>query len=287
MSPELLRAVERGLGQSIRFTAPSVGGSSFDTTRTLRLDDGRDAFLKANETPRPGAFLAEAHGLEALERAGALRVPKVLAVAERFLVLEWIELGMASAGFWERFGQDFAKLHLRTAGGRPGFSRDNYLGATPQPNATDEDWCEFWRLQRLGHQLETASASGLLDPELARLGQRLMDRLDEWLGEIVDPMSLLHGDLWSGNVLCDSHGAPVLIDPAAYHGHREADLAMTQLFGGFSEPFYSAYEEVWPLEPGWRERLEIYKLYHLLNHLNLFGASYRGGCVDILRRLVG
>ena len=286
MRPELVRAIEKKLGQGIRFLAPAPGGS-FDLTRTAVLDDGRRVFLKANETPRPGAFAAEARGLEALGLVGIFRLPEVHAVSERFLVLEWIESGKSTAGFWERFGRRFADLHRRTAGSGCGFPIDGYLGATPQPNTPGDDWCDFWRLHRLGHQLELASAAGLLDPDLVRLGHRLMDRLDTWLSEVVDPMSLLHGDLWSGNSLVDAKGEPVLLDPAVYHGHREADLAMTRLFGGFPERFYAAYEDVWPLEPGWQTRFEIYQLYHLLNHLNLFGGSYRSGCLEALERLVG
>ena len=167
-----------------------------------------------------------------------------------------------------------------------GFAHDNYLGSTPQQNPWQVDACELWRRHRLGYQLELARHNGQSNAELDRLGDRLLDRLDQWLGTLDEPASLLHGDLWSGNYLVSTAGQPVLIDPAVYCGPREADLAMTQLFGGFERSFYEAYESSWPLPPGSGERLEIFKLYHLLNHLNLFGGGYRASCLAILRRLV-
>ncbi len=156
----------------------------------------------------------------------------------------------------------------------------------PQPNPWTRSWLEFFRRHRLGHQLELARRQGRADGELDRLGERLLDRLDQWLDVPGEPPCLLHGDLWSGNFMVGPQGEPVLIDPACYYGHREAELAMTQLFGGFAPEFYAAYEEAWPLPPESAPRVAIYKLYHLLNHLNLFGGSYRGQCVGVLRRLV-
>ncbi len=132
--------------------------------------------------------------------------------------------------------------------------------------------------------MRLARERGLSDDELDRLGDRLLERLDDWIDLREEPACLLHGDLWSGNYMADDAGDPVLIDPAAYYGHREADLAMTELFGGFDHTFYEAYEEEWPLPPGSPERREIYKLYHLLNHLNLFGRGYRARCIGILQR---
>jgi fructosamine-3-kinase len=195
--------------------------------------------------------------------------------------------GRSGRDFPAEFGRRFARLHRSTRGARFGFPHDNYLGSTPQPNGWSDDGCDFFRRRRLGHQLGLARAGGLADRGLARLGDRLLDRLDRWLDLPGEPACLLHGDLWGGNYLVDDAGAPVLIDPAAYHGHREADLAMTRLFGGFDAAFYAAYEEEWPLSPGSEERRPLYELYHLLNHLNLFGAAYRGRCLAILRRYAG
>lgn len=288
-----------------------VGGGCIHDARIFELDDGRRFFVKSNPRPLPGMFEREAEGLAALAAAGALRVPRVIGTGggdddggagdggdggdgggEPFLVLEAIESGARGPRFSERFGRLFAELHRadsghRGPGGEPfGFDRDNYLGATPQPNGWCHDWCDFQRRHRLGHQLELARRNGRSDRELDRLGDRLLDRLDHLLAEPEEPASLLHGDLWGGNYMVDEAGEPVLVDPAVYCGRREADLAMTHLFGGFDDRFYAAYEEAWPLAPGADRRLEAYKLYHLLNHLNLFGRSYRGGCVEILRRLV-
>jgi fructosamine-3-kinase len=198
--------------------------------------------------------------------------------------MEYIEQGSKKSGFQAIMGRQFAQLHRKAQSPRHGWNDPNYLGSTPQPNLWNTDWVEFWRENRLGHQLRLAERNGFSDTSFRRWGENLMDRLDELIGEPREPACLLHGDLWSGNYLADSQGEPVLIDPAAYFGRREADLAMTLLFGGFTSDFYRAYEEVWPLEEGSSNRLEIYKLYHLLNHLNLFGSGYKSGCMAILKR---
>jgi fructosamine-3-kinase len=309
----LQRAVESALRQkghdrATVATATSIGGGSINRTFLLTLNSGERCFLKTHSDPPPGFFTAEARGLEALAAAGVLRVPQVLHLHDPphpkclapsrpspedpqnrlapFLLLEAIETGPPHPGLSERFGHELAELHRIARSDLFGFPHDNYLGLTPQPNERHEDWCTFWRRHRLGHQLELARQRGLSDPTLDRLGDRLMDRLESWIAEPADPPSLLHGDLWGGNYLTDSGGAPVLIDPAVYHGRREADLAMTRLFGGFDARFYAAYEEAWPLAPEAEDRLTIYELYHLLNHLNLFGRGYRDGCMTRLSALV-
>ena len=267
----------------------AVGGGSINRSGIVELTDGRRYFVKSHPSPPPYFFECECQGLEALDAAGTLRTPKVIAVAEppreaRFLVLEEIVPGREKKGFHEDFGRRLAELHRASTTERFGFERDNYIGATPQTNRWSDDWCDFWRTRRLGYQLDLARRQGRSDPTLDRLGEELLDRLEELIGEPVEPPCLLHGDLWSGNYMVDAEGEPVLVDPAVYYGRREADLAMTQLFGGFDPRFYAAYEEVWPLAPGAEERLEIYKLYHLLNHLNLFGGGYLTSCVNVLRR---
>ena len=297
MEGRLLRAVEEAVreatGREVRIAgARGVGGGCIHDARLLELEGGGRLFLKSNASAPDDLFPAEAEGLRALAGVDAIRVPGK-PVAGRvgdacFLVMEAIPTGRPKAGFFEDFGRRFATLHRRSAerhGGRFGFPHDNYLGATPQPNGWSADWVELFRVRRLGHQLELARRRGRSDGELDRLGERLMGRLGDWLDLPAEPSCLLHGDLWSGNFLADAEGGPVLVDPAAYYGHREADLAMTELFGGFAPSFYDAYEEIWPLPPGSPERREIYKLYHLLNHLNLFGRGYRDGCLAILRRL--
>jgi len=293
MNPSLRRALESCVTQAegrttrLRQTRP-VGGGCINDACCVETTGGGRYFVKTNAQGPSDLFEREAEGLEALRSAQALRVPRVVAVertdgGEPFLVLEMIDTGSRAPDFSEHFGRSLAELHRRAAGERYGFAHDNYLGSTPQPNAWSDDWLEFWRDHRLGHQLRLARDAGY-GGELDRPGERMMDRLDELIGAPDEPPALCHGDLWGGNYLVDAEGRAVLIDPAAYCGRREADLAMTTMFGGFDAFFYSAYREAWPLVPGWEDRLQVYQLYHHLNHLNLFGAGYLGGCLSILRR---
>jgi len=284
----LKAALTEAAGADVRIVAVRpVGGGCIHAAEIVELADGRRLFVKHNRDAPSDMFEAESAGLAALAAPGVVRVPGGIQVGQgggaRFLAMEAIELGSAGPGFAARFGCALADLHRATIGDRFGFDHDNYIGSTPQPNGWMDDWVEFWRSRRLGFQLRLARRSGLTDAAFDQLGDRLLDRLEEWIDPSDEPACLLHGDLWGGNYLVDSDGEPVLIDPAVYHGHREADLAMTLLFGGFPPAFHDAYREAWPLPPGSEQRLEIYKLYHLLNHLNLFGGSYRSSCVDILR----
>lgn len=273
---------------SIVQTRPLSGGC-INAACLASLSDGETCFVKLNDRGPADMFEREAEGLEALAQAGTIRVPRPLVLGTsptgaRFLALETVVEGRQDSGFQRRFGHELAELHRATRQTQFGFASDNYLGSTPQPNSWQENWCAFWRTARIGHQLELARRNGYATSELSQLGDRLLDRLDEWIAEPDEPACLLHGDLWSGNYLVDEQGAPTLIDPAAYYGRREAELAMTRLFGGFSSDFYESYHETWPLADGSDERIELYTLYHLLNHLNLFGSSYLGGCLSILRR---
>ena len=293
----LLTALNAALGEStglpVRITArQSVGGGCINRAEVVTLSDGRRFFVKSNPNPRPGMFPCEAEGLAALAAPGAIRVPRPIATGGEqpggvpWIVMEYIPTGRPGPDFSERFGRQFAALHRATVHNRCGFHRDNYLGATPQENAWSDDWVGFWRQRRFGFQLRLGQETGQFDAELSHRLERVMERLPELIGLPEEPACLLHGDLWGGNYLADDRGEPVLIDPAVYYGRREADLAMTLLFGGFDGRFYSAYHEAWPLADGSEARLEIYKLYHLLNHLNHFGQSYRGGCMSILKRFV-
>ncbi|HSR70269.1 MAG TPA: fructosamine kinase family protein [Acidobacteriota bacterium] len=292
----LENAVEDAIAQAtgkrsaIRESA-GVGGGCINAARRIELEDGREFFLKSNADPLPGMFEREAEGLEALaEAAGELRVPEVIAVgggrrgAAHFIVMEHIPTGHPAGDFFRRLGRGFALLHQESGAERFGFEHDNYIGSTPQPNGWMEDWVDFYRRRRLGFQLELACQKGHADDQMMQLGRRLLDRLDEYIAQPDEPPCLLHGDLWSGNYLCDDRGRPVLIDPAVYYGRGEADLAMTRLFGGFDSEFYAAYHEVRPRRDGHQARSDLYQLYHLLNHLNLFGRSYLSGCLRILRR---
>ena len=245
-------------------------------------------FVKVAAAEALAMFEAEAAGLAELERSRALRVPRLLACGAAsgaaFLALEWIEAGESGQACEARLGEGLAALHAVTEA-RFGWGRDNTIGRTPQANAWSGDWTEFFRERRLRPQLELARRRGLARA-LSAPGERLLGCVDRLLAGHRPAASLLHGDLWGGNWLASSGGEPVLFDPAVYYGDRETDLAMTRLFGGFSEAFYRAYEAAAPLPPGWPERCELYNLYHVLNHANLFGGAYARQAQSIIERLL-
>jgi len=284
-----------GKGPPVRIKR--VGGGCIADAQIAVFADGSGAFVKFQQGS-PGMFECEANGLRALTAAGAIRVPEVLAVGDDSLVLEWIQPGPKKRGFFEEFGRKFAILHGHR-GPASGFFQDNYIGATPQinhpllgdwaaiaqapaPVGDGSDWPEFFLERRLRFQVGLAVERGH-GQDLERLLDRCESRIVELLAAAIEPPSLLHGDLWGGNFIVDERGEACLIDPAVYFGHREADLAMTRLFGGFDSAFYGSYQETSPLAPGHRERLPVYQLYHLLNHLNLFGSGYRSQCLQILQ----
>jgi fructosamine-3-kinase len=276
MSRHATLAAAIGAATGARFEIKSsveAGGGCVNRAWILLGADGARWFVKLNRADRLAMFEAEAAGLEALRSAGALRVPEPLCSGsdgdEAWLVLEYLTLGRH--GDQAELGRGLAALH-RSISGRHGWFRANTIGSTPQDNTLDDDWIEFWRARRLSPQLRRAAHSGLAGRVIAR-GERLAARLDGLFPGYRPVPSLLHGDLWGGNVgYVDGH--PVLFDPAVYYGDRETDLAMTRLFGGFDETFRAAYEEVWPLDPGWRARQVLYNLYHILNHFNMFGGGY-------------
>ena len=230
-------------------------------------------------------FAAEAEGLTELDASQAIRVPRHIvhgiAGNRAFLVLEWLPLGGHGNG--ADLGLRLANLH-RTTLPQFGWRRDNTIGSTPQPNSATADWLIFFGEQRLGHQLHLAARNGAPSHLIAE-GKRLIAGLESFFPGYRPIPSLLHGDLWGGNYGY-AHGEPVLFDPTVYFGDREADLAMTELFGGFSADFYAAYREAWPLDPGYATRKTLYNLYHVLNHFNLFGNSYAGQAQIMIGRLL-
>lgn len=236
-------------------------------------------------------FKIEAEGLERMAVADAIRVPEVYAYSEAkggapaFLVLEWINTQQFVNQ--SQLGEQLANLHCRGRIKQYGYDHDGYIGSNPQYNGWMVDWVDFFRERRLRPQIEMAARAGRLSSQRRSGLENFLERLDGWLGNIPRRPSLLHGDLWSGNVIAGERGQPVLIDPAVYYGDHEAELAYTQLFGGFSEVFYRAYQSIFALEPGSQDRFRIYNLYHLLNHLNLFGEGYGSRIDDVLRRFVG
>ncbi len=282
MRPATCAAVSDALGTPIVRATPLSGGDIHEAY-SVHLADGRCVFVKANASAPKDLFEAEARGLAFL-RAGPLRVPEVLAVGPTFLVLERIETAPRRPDFDEVLGRGLAALH-RASPGVFGLDHDNTIGRLPQPNAPTPDWATFYRARRLEPQLARASESGLVDARLRRHFDRLFAKLPERVGP-EEPPARLHGDLWAGNLIVDETGAPCLIDPAVYGGHREMDLAMMRLFGGFSERVFQAYDEAYPLAPGSAERVPLYQLYPLLVHLNLFGRSYLGSLQDALGRVL-
>jgi fructosamine-3-kinase len=264
-----------------------VGGGSINTCYAWRCETG---LLFVKVAPREGssAFTAESEGLAALGAAGALRVPRVLACGstakDAFLALEWLERGPAGERTEARLGQGLAALHRVTAA-HFGFARDNFIGAARQANGQLASWPEFFRERRLRPQLARAVANGF-GTLLGACGERLLEEIGALLAGHACAPSLLHGDLWGGNWLATADGEPAIFDPAVYYGDRETDLAMTQLFGGFGARFYRAYEEAAPLPPGAALRRDLYNLYHVLNHANLFGGGYAAQARTMIERLL-
>ncbi|HKT31360.1 MAG TPA: fructosamine kinase family protein [Gammaproteobacteria bacterium] len=274
---EIRNAVERLLAENHArpFRWQSVGRGVGGALWRVQSADG--AWCVKTAASDPQMLFAEADGLKALAECGAVRVPQVLAAEEHgdeaYLLMEWLEFGRQTGHTAARLGEQLAVQH-RTPGAHFGWRRNNFIGATPQFNTPHDDWVRFFREHRLGFQLRLAAENGNRG-ELQEQGARLMQSLPAFFAGYVPQASLLHGDLWSGNWGVLESGEPVIFDPAVYYGDREADLAMTELFGGFPPEFYSAYDAAWPLDAGYRVRRDLYNLYHVLNHLNLFGGGYR------------
>lgn len=245
-------------------------------------------FVKIAPVERLPMFEAEAEGLQDLARAKAVRVPRVIALGltedSSFLALEWVDLVGSVATASARLGEQLARQH-RMVAEQFGWHRDNTIGSTPQVNTRTDDWLTFFRDHRLAYQLDLAALNGYRG-RLQDHGALLLERLDTMFEHHRPQASLLHGDLWGGNFGVDASGTPVIFDPAVYYGDREADLAMTRLFGGFPAAFYSAYEKAWPLPQAARDRVPLYNLYHVLNHLNLFGSGYLAQAESLMARLL-
>jgi len=264
-----------------------LGGGSINQAWLLEGDTVR-YFVKLNSAGGLAMFEAEAEGLAEIARSNTLRVPQPICWGldgnRAFLVLEYIPLGHGGADSAQRLGEALAAMH-QYQGARFGWYRDNTIGATPQYNDYCDNWVAFWRQQRLLPQLELLAANGF-GGAVQRLGERVMVALPQLLADHPVVPSLLHGDLWSGNYGFDEQGAPVIFDPAVYYGDREADLAMTELFGGFPAGFYQAYQQALPLDRGYPLRKILYNLYHILNHANLFGSGYLGQAESMARKLL-
>lgn len=287
---ELLQAVSAAISAALGapFNARSQRGVSGGCIhRALMLEDGGQRyFVKVNDATAAAMFEAEADGLEAIAATAAIRVPAVvtsgIAQGQAFLVLEYLDLG--GHGDPRAMGTALAALH-RSGGPHFGWHRDNFIGATAQLNAPDRDWPSFFANRRLRPQLEWARERGC-SRRLFDDGMILATRTGEFFDGYTPVPSLLHGDLWGGNAGGLADGTPVVFDPAVYWGDREADLAMTELFGGFGAGFLSAYRQAWPVDPGYAVRRTLYNLYHILNHFNLFGGGYAAQAENMVARLL-
>ena len=264
----------------------AVGGGWINQTCRISGRDGRHYFVKLNASDKLELLTAEVAGLNGIAATRTVRVPHPVAYgiasSQAFLVLEHLELG--GSGNSALLGEQLAAMH-RCSSRQFGWPNDNFIGSTPQLNGWSDDWVGFWRERRLKYQLQLASNNGY-GGLLEGLGVKLLDALPGYFDGYSPQPSLLHGDLWGGNHAYLPDGTPVIFDPAAYYGDREADLAMTELFGGYSSDFYTAYRAAYPLHEGYVLRRDLYNLYHILNHANMFGGGYIRQAEAMMRRLL-
>lgn len=282
---DIRQRIEDDIGEKLSFTEDSSftmlpGG-------VVTGESGRKFYLKRG-IPSP-AYQCEANGLRELARPRTIRVAEVFSVGDDYILTGYVRNTHVGHDFFERFGRNLARMHRYTAPDF-GFYEDNFIGLNPQQNIPHDgeahDWAEFWLNKRLLPQFRMAGEHGYVNRSMAADFAKLEKNLRNILYGSTESPALLHGDLWSGNFISGPDGEPILIDPAVYYGHREAELAMTMLFGGFPPEFYDAYNAEYPLPDGWRRRTGIYKLYHILNHLNIFGRSYLAEAEQILRHVV-
>ena len=286
ISEEIKQAIQESLNADIQ-SVQRVSGGSINRAAKAELSNGKKCFLKWNSSANPEMFLKEKKGLQQLQHADTdLRVPTVLATGQTrggtgFLVQEFINEGQPKATSNEQFGQSLAQLHQHQ-GARFGLTYDNYIGKLPQYNDQHDSWTDFFIEQRMQPQLRMAMDSGKLNETTANHFEAMYKQLGNIFPD--EPPALLHGDLWGGNYFFDKNGKATIYDPAIYYGCREIELAFTYLFGGFSQDFYRAYKNIWPLEPNFSQRKDIYNLYPLLVHTNLFGGSYARQVESIVNR---
>ena len=264
----------------------SLSGGSINAAFLLTGDDGQQYFVKTNHSGRQKMFEAEVRGLQALASSKTLKVPQPLCFGDdqtqSYIVMEYLDMG--GRADQTVLGEQLAAMHKITDE-QFGWQFDNTIGATFQPNKQNENWLDFWREQRLGFQLQLAAQNGY-GGELQSLGDKLLvDMPVLFVGRDIAP-SMLHGDLWGGNVAGLSDGTPVIFDPAFYYGDREADLAMTYVFGGFGPDFYASYQAAYPLDEGFEVRKTFYNIYHIVNHLNMFGDGYHGQAINMMEQVL-
>jgi len=285
-------SLSEALGERCELRALQPAGGGCIHRAWCAVDQrGRRWFVKANRASDDCLFAREFEALREIAATRTVRVPQAVAhgsdaeLDRAWLVCEWLELRPLDELSGARLGERLAEMHRRLSGQGFGWHRDNAIGRTPQPNGWLPDWLRFWRERRLGFQLALARKDGA-NARLLALGERLMEALPMLLAEHQPAPSLLHGDLWGGNAAATADGEPVIFDPATYYGDREADLAMTELFGGFPQSFFEAYRRAWPLDRGYALRKTLYNLYHVLNHAHLFGGGYYAQAEAMMQRLL-
>ena len=294
---KLLTALQQAIGTAtgVALVKPRLEPvSGGDINRAQRIEDatGRRYFIKINDGSDSAKTLAmfesEKAALQEIAATATIRVPQPWCVGaaqdDAYLVLEWLDLQHLDEHAAVQLGEQLAALHRATS---PtfGWQRNNTIGTTPQINTPSEDWAEFWQLRRLEPQLRLAALKGFRG-RLQRLGENLLSDCPAFFASYQPRPSLLHGDLWGGNAAALINGEPVIFDPASYFGDREADIAMTELFGGFPSDFRAAYRNAWPLDDGYAVRRDLYNLYHVLNHANLFGGSYAAQAERMVEKLL-
>jgi len=282
------RSIAQATGESFRIgKTTSAGGGCINSAYRL-LGENRSYFVKVNARNLLPMFEAEAAGLKEIIATGTVRAPEPIchgvAGGQAYLVMEYLDLGSGRGTVGRVLGEQLAAMH-RVQQPYFGWHRDNTIGSTHQPNEPGDDWTQFWATHRLGFQLQLAARDGY-GGRLQRNGEKLVERLSALFDGYAPQPSLLHGDLWGGNWGSAGQGQPAIFDPACYYGDREADIAMTELFGGFGGDFYAAYRATFPLDAGYGTRKILYNLYHILNHLNLFGGSYLGQAESMIDRLL-
>ncbi len=285
VSDKVIKRIEVHLKEKVE-SEISISGGCISDASIIKMNSGEKYFLKVNNHIPKDTFFKEANGLAEIDKSNSIRVPSVKLVEENFILLECIEGKSKSKNFFEYFGIEFGKMH-KCESPVFGFYEDNYIGSTVQKNLPDENekqnWIKFYFNKRLLFQFKLAENNGYVDSELRKSFAQLENLTESILKCEAENPSLLHGDLWAGNYIVDENGRACLIDPAVYYGNREADLAMTKLFGGFTKEFYKSYNEYYPLKDGYEYRENIYKLYHVLNHLNLFGSGYYQQALSLIK----
>jgi fructosamine-3-kinase len=286
MWTEIAQAISRETEQEFAIAnTKSVSGGCINQGYQVSSQD-RTYFVKLNDVSKVEMFAAEALGLKQMYATQTITVPQPVcwgtAANSSYLVLQWLDLAGGSNQSWTEMGRQLAAMHRVGTSKDFGWSRNNTIGSTPQINTWMDNWADFFAEQRIGYQLKLAKRRGGNFPESNRVVDLVRNKLAEWQ----PPVSLVHGDLWSGNAVISSDGAPIILDPATYYGDRETDLAMTELFGGFPTAFYQGYNEAWQLDSGYGQRKSIYNLYHVLNHFNLFGGGYANQAQTIIQRLI-